>query len=81
MNKRKLRKFIKTPKLFFFEGMLNKRGGRKQIPTTASITPVSVPYRYTIICPTYNTEQWIDDFFESVKNQSLSFEKHIHVFL
>lgn len=80
MNRRKLRKLIKTPKLFF-EDMLNKRGVRKQISTTSSVMPVYAPYRYAIICPTYNVEQWIDDFFESVKNQSLSFKKYIHIFL
>ena len=74
---RKLKKLCQNPKLFFID-MLAKRNVWKKRPTITGIVPV--PYRYAIICPTYNTDKYIDDFFESVKKQSLDFEKHIHIF-
>lgn len=36
-------------------------------------------YQFAIICPTYNVEKYINEFFVSIENQILNFEKHIHI--
>lgn len=76
MNKfrRKLKKLAKTPSLFFKDALLNLRLRNKN----PSKIKYDGKYSYAIICPTYNVEKYIDDFFDSVKNQTLSF-KNIHV--
>lgn len=38
-------------------------------------------YHYTVVSAVYNSEKYLDDYFESLVNQSLNFKKHIHLIL
>lgn len=73
---RKIKKLLRDPKLFLKDMLAKHNLWKKRSTVTGSAFE---PYRYAIICPTYNTDKYIDDFFESVKNQSLGFETHIHI--
>ncbi|EIK8629652.1 glycosyltransferase family A protein, partial [Campylobacter jejuni] len=35
--------------------------------------------KYSIICPIYNVEKYLDDFFKSIINQRLDFKKNIYL--
>ncbi|SEP68357.1 CDP-glycerol glycerophosphotransferase family protein [Basfia succiniciproducens] len=38
-------------------------------------------YQYTVVSAVYNVEKYLDEYFESLVNQSLDFQKHIHLVL
>ena len=38
-------------------------------------------YQYTVVSAVYNVEKYLDEYFESLVNQSLNFKKHIHLIL
>ena len=74
MNK-KLQKFLRNPKLFF-QDMYFKR--RLQL---GRMLPIKYEGKsqYTIVTAIYNVEPYLDDFFKSLVNQSLSFKKNIQI--
>ncbi|UKH23259.1 glycosyltransferase [Actinobacillus pleuropneumoniae] len=74
MFKRKFNKLRKDPILFFKDAYWNFRLKKQRNEKTSYGT-----YQYCIICPTFNVDEYIDDFFQSIKNQTLDFTKHIHV--
>lgn len=38
-------------------------------------------FSYTIVSAVYNVEKYLDEYFDSIINQSLNFKKHIHIIL
>lgn len=38
-------------------------------------------YQYTVVSAVYNVEKYLDEYFESLINQSLDFKKYIHLIL
>lgn len=74
---RRLNKVLKDPK-GFIEGSYKKRS--KQF-----IDKIPLKYsgktQFTILSAAYNVEKYLDDFFESIVNQSLSFKKHIKIII
>lgn len=72
---RRINKLVKDPK-GFVQGSYNKRSAQ-----VVSKTPIK--HRgsndFTVISAVYNVEKYLDDYFSSLVNQSLSFKKHIHL--
>ncbi|WP_150540287.1 CDP-glycerol glycerophosphotransferase family protein [Actinobacillus vicugnae] len=38
-------------------------------------------FKYTVVSAVYNVEKYLDEYFESLVNQTLNFEKHIYLIL
>ncbi|MBS7838555.1 CDP-glycerol glycerophosphotransferase family protein [Wohlfahrtiimonas chitiniclastica] len=72
--KRKYKKLLRDPKLFFSDFLLkqkirgNKIGGRKKANTT-----------FSVVTAVYNVEKYLDDYFESIIKQSISFKLSIKI--
>jgi len=77
MFKRKLRKLINDPKLFFTDMAIKRRH------RIDALKPKNIEghYQYTIISAVYNVGRYLDEYIKSVTKQHLSFEKHIHLIL
>lgn len=74
---RRLNKLKRDPK-GFVEGSLQKRS--KQIREHLPIK-YNGSNSFTVISAVYNVEKYLDDYFSSLTNQSLSFKKHIKLIL
>lgn len=74
---RKIKKLANNPELFV-KDMVAKRGEqvRKYIPIKHN-----GHFQYTVVSAVYNVEKYLDEYFESLVNQSLDFKKHIHLIL
>ncbi len=74
---RRLNKLKRDPK-GFVKGSYAKRKDqiRKYIPIKHE-----GKYQYTVVSAVYNVEKYLDEYFESLVNQSLDFKKHIHLIL
>lgn len=77
MLNRKLKKLTRDPKLFFSD-MLKKQ--KKKIEKVYS-KKIEGKYQYTIVSAVYNVEQYLDDFFNSIICQKLSFNKNIFLIM
>lgn len=75
MNK-KFKKLLRDPKLFFADMMFKRRQKKHNLKSSQ---PIKGKHTFVIICPTFNVEKYIEDFFKSVQNQTLSFENNIHI--
>lgn len=75
--KRKLKKLIRDPKLFF-KDMKTKHTNRVK-----SALPIKYAgnFEYTVVSAVYNVGKYLDQYFDSLVNQTLSFKKHIHLIL
>lgn len=75
--KRKWSKIQRDPKSFFYD-MYVKRFSqlKKYIPVKHSGN-----FSYTVVSAVYNVEKYLDEYFDSIVNQSLNFKKHIHIIL
>lgn len=76
MNK-KLKKLFRDPKLFF-KDFIFKRTHKFQ-NKHENPRAVKGKHSFIVIAPTFNVEKYIEEFFYSIKNQTLSFENNIHV--
>lgn len=75
--KRKFRKLKNNPKLFFKDWYIkNKQIAEKYLPT---IKYAQCNNSYTIVSAVYNVEKYLDDYFKSIVNQSVDFEKYIRI--
>lgn len=72
---RKLNKLKKDPKLFFMDMKKN------YVKKKNNNLPVSGSFYYTVISAVYNVDKYLDDYFNSLIKQSISFEKHIQLIL
>lgn len=75
MNK-KFKKLLRDPKLFFKDMMFKRQQKYNNFKPNQ---PIKGKHTFAIICPTFNVEKYIEDFFRSIQNQSLSFENNIHI--
>ncbi|AFU20148.1 CDP-glycerol glycerophosphotransferase family protein [Actinobacillus suis] len=75
--KRKFRKLLRDPKLFFSD-MYFKHSIKikKHLPVK-----YEGKHQFTIVSAVYNVEKYLDDFFDSIVKQNLSFKKHIQIIL
>lgn len=77
MFKRKVKKLVKNPKLFFSDMVI------KHSDKVSYLKPKKMEgnYQYTVISAIYNVEQYLNDFIESLVKQRLDFRKHIQLIL
>lgn len=74
---RRINKLRKDPKVFF-EDSIKKRSSQSRKFIPIKHTGVN---NFTVVSAVYNVEKYLDDYFESLVNQSLSFKKHIQLIL
>lgn len=74
---RKVRKLANNPELFV-KDVVDKRTeqARKYIPIKHKGN-----FQYTVVSAVYNVGKYLDEYFDSLVNQSLNFKKHIHLIL
>lgn len=74
---RRLNKLKRDP-IGFIEGSYAKRKDqvRKYLPIK-----YDGKYHYTVVSAVYNSEKYLDDYFESIVNQTLNFKKYIQLIL
>ncbi|HEE9967834.1 TPA: CDP-glycerol glycerophosphotransferase family protein [Citrobacter freundii] len=77
MFNRKVKKFIRDPKLFLDDMVRNK----KDKITKLFPKKVNGNYQYTIVSAVYNVEKYLDDFFKSLIEQKLDFNNHIKLIM
>ena len=74
---RKVRKLANNPELFVKDVVTKKKDqARKYLPIKHD-----GKFSYTIVSAVYNVEKYLDEYFDSIINQSLNFKKHIHIIL
>lgn len=78
MNK-KIKKLARDPKLFFTD-MVKKRLKSPPIKYTPW-KRVEGGRKYTVVSAVYGVEKYLDQYFSSIVNQSLHFEKHIELIM
>lgn len=77
MLKRKFRKLVNNPKLFFSDMAI------KHSDKISYIKPKKMEghYQYTVVSAVYNVGRYLDDYFNSLVKQRLDFKKHITLIL
>lgn len=76
---RKFNKLKRDPDLFVKDLIFNKK---EQLQKTVNkIRPVKAisKNKFTIVSACYNVEKYLDDYFESIVNQSVSFKESIYI--
>ncbi|MBZ7990159.1 glycosyltransferase family 2 protein, partial [Campylobacter sp. RM12635] len=77
---KKVKKLFKDPELFFHDYNIKKRAKNNLI--IKKLGNSHIPYStYTIVSAVYNVEKYLDDFFTSIINQSIGFEKSIQLIM
>ncbi|MBS9779119.1 MAG: CDP-glycerol glycerophosphotransferase family protein [Moraxellaceae bacterium] len=73
--RRRINKLTKDP-IGFLEGSYNKRSQqlKQKLPIKHNGN-----HDFTVVSAVYNVEKYLDDYFQSIVNQSLSFKKHIQI--
>ncbi|WP_143421630.1 glycosyltransferase family A protein, partial [Helicobacter pullorum] len=76
---KKLEKLIRDPRLFFQDAF-----EKRLIPLGNALKKYKPKKRegyskYVIVSAVYNVEKYLDDYFKSIINQRLDFEKNIHI--
>ena len=72
--KKKIKKLVKNPKLFVSDALNNKN-------IKFAKHKISSEHRYTVVSVVCNLEDYLEDYFRSLVNQTLNFEKHIFLIL
>lgn len=77
MLKRKFKKLVNNPKLFFSDMAI------KHSNKISYLKPKRMEgqYQYTVISAVYNVGRYLDDYFNSLVKQRLDFKKHIQLIL
>ncbi|MFQ1901158.1 CDP-glycerol glycerophosphotransferase family protein [Aeromonas veronii] len=77
MLKKKFRKLVNNPKLFFSDMAI------KHSDKISYLKPKKMEghYQYTVVSAVYNVGRYLDDYFESLVKQRLDFKKHIQLVL
>jgi len=78
MNK-KIRKLVRDPKLFFIDAV-KKRTKKIPIKYTPWKKVIGVQ-KYSVVSAVYGVEKYLDQYFSSIINQTLDFEKHIELIM
>lgn len=77
MFKRKLKKFIRDPKLFLSDMAVNHT---KKIDFLR-VKKNNGHFQYTVVSAVYNVGRYLEDYFGSITRQKLHFRKHIKLIL
>ncbi|HEH4726711.1 TPA: CDP-glycerol glycerophosphotransferase family protein [Campylobacter coli] len=81
LNQRKLQKLKTNPKLFFKDAIEKKSIWINSIYKKYLPKKYKAFTQYTIISAVYNTEKYLDDYFNSIINQRLDFKRNIFMIL
>lgn len=76
---RKLNKLKREPDQFFKDMMINRK---EQVQKTVNkVRPVKciTKNKFTIVSAVYNVGRYLDDYFESIVNQSVSFKDSLYI--
>ncbi|GAB1658252.1 CDP-glycerol glycerophosphotransferase family protein [Mannheimia haemolytica] len=77
ITNKKAKKLFRDPKLFFKDFFFKRK---HKINNSITIDKsVKGKHSFVVIAPTYNVEKYIEDFFNSIRNQTLSFENNLHI--
>ena len=76
--KNKWNKLNKNPKLFFSD-MYEKR--RNYIIRYLPSIKYKTEQKFSVVSAVYGVEKYLNDYFESLVNQTIGFEEHIHLIL
>ena len=76
--KNKWNKLNKNPKLFFSD-MYEKR--RNYIIKYLPSIKYKTEQKFSVVSAVYGVEKYLNDYFESLVNQTIGFEEHIHLIL
>lgn len=76
MNK-KIKKLLRDPKLFFKDMVLNYTYRKSKPPIL--FPKYTGEFRYVIVCSIYNVEKYLDDFCNSLINQTMSLKRSLHI--
>lgn len=83
LTQRKLRKLTRDPKRFFYDALAKRTPSlvdpRKSPLVRGRRGSLTSQRRYSVIAPVYNVARYLDDFFESIENQTLSLREHIEL--
>ena len=79
---RKLRKLIKTPRLYF-KDLIKKRLAKGVISTKHLpwVEKLSGSHKFSVVCAVYGVESYIEQFIASIENQTLDFVGHIELIM
>lgn len=75
--KRKFRKLMRDPKLFFKDMYLKHTTRFKK----HTLIKYDGHQQYTVVSAVYNVEKYLDEFFSSITKQTINFEKNIQMIL
>lgn len=78
MTKKGLYKLATQPHVFLKDYVAKKQ---HKVSHILPVKKVEGREQYTVVSAVYNVENYLDDFFKTLINQSLSFEKHIFLVL
>lgn len=81
LNSKKLRKLRMNPKLFFKDAIEKKSFWLNSTYKQYLPKKHKAFTQYTIISAVYNVEKYLDDYFNSIINQRLDFERNIFMIL
>ncbi|EOI7656208.1 glycosyltransferase, partial [Campylobacter jejuni] len=81
LNYKKLRKLKTNPKLFFKDSIEKKFFWLNNVYKKYLPKKYKGFAQYAIISSVYNVEEYLDDYFNSIINQRLDFEKNIFIIL
>ncbi|EAH7654054.1 glycosyltransferase [Campylobacter coli] len=81
LNSKKLRKLRMNPKLFFKDAIEKKSFWLNNVYKKYLPKKHKAFTQYTIISAVYNVEKYLDDYFKSIINQRLDFERNIFMIL
>lgn len=81
MNK-KLRKLIRSPRLFFSDFWL-KRAARSRPAALVAVDsrPAAGHAQYSVVSAVYNVGRYLEEYFDSLVNQKLDFKRHLQLVL
>ncbi|MDY6462452.1 CDP-glycerol glycerophosphotransferase family protein [Acinetobacter faecalis] len=76
---RKLKKLKRDPNLFFKDMVAKKKIGIETKITKLNPIKSKTKNKFTIVSAVYNVSKYLDDYFESIVNQSVSFKDSIYI--
>lgn len=84
-TKRKLRKLVRSPRLFFRDYAAKRAAKLRGIISRPMNRPrpgsISAERRYSVVSAVYNVEEYLDEYFKSLINQTLDFVSGIELII
>ena len=78
---RKLKKLIKTPRLYFVDMFKKKLAKGSLSVKYLPMLKVQGNYKFSVVSAVYGVEKYLEQYFLSIENQTLSFVDHIELIM